>query len=498
MNIALYLRKSRADEEMERQGQGETLSKHRKALLKFAKERELNIIDIKEEIVSGESLFHRPKMLELLKEVESKLYEGVLVMDMQRLGRGDMQDQGLILKTFKDSNTKIITPQKTYDLSNDFDEEYSEFEAFMSRKELKMINRRMQGGRLRSVEDGNYLGTNPPIGYDIDFIGKSRTLKPNFQADIVRMIFDMYINGNSAGVIARELNNLGYRSANKKIFERTSICFILKNLVYIGKLTWKKKESKKSRTEGKLRDTKTRDKKDWIIAQGKHKGIVEKSVFYAAQEIINGKYHVPYQFINGIANPLAGIVICKLCGSKMVLRKYGTKKPHMICTKKCGCTSSRYDYVENAILHGLKKYYNKLKIDIKDKPKKANLNIHKKHIEILSKELEILNLQKTNLFDLLEQRIYDNKTFLARSLELEEKINKNCEQIKNLKDIIDKMNAKEETTKEIKSVLDAYNSTDIRLKNKLLKRVLIRVEYKKIKPQRNDNFEIKLFPKWYR
>lgn len=71
--ICMYLRKSRADEELEKTlGEGETLSKHRKALLKLAKERDYNIVEIKEEIVSGESLFFRPKMLELLKEVEEK------------------------------------------------------------------------------------------------------------------------------------------------------------------------------------------------------------------------------------------------------------------------------------------------------------------------------------------------------------------------------------------------------------------------------------------
>lgn len=71
--VCIYLRKSRADEEIEKAlGQGETLRKHRKSLLKFAKENNLNIVDIKEEIVSGDSLFFRPKMLELLKEVEEK------------------------------------------------------------------------------------------------------------------------------------------------------------------------------------------------------------------------------------------------------------------------------------------------------------------------------------------------------------------------------------------------------------------------------------------
>jgi len=493
MKIALYLRKSRADEEMELQGQGETLSKHRKALLKFAKEHQFTIIEIKEEIISGESIFHRPKMLELLKEVESKLYEGVLVMDIQRLGRGDMQDQGLILKTFKDSNTKIITPQKTYDLSNEFDEEYSEFEAFMSRKELKMINRRMQGGRIRSVEDGNYLGTNPPIGYDIDFIGRARTLKPNDQADIIKMIFDKYVNGKGAGIIADELNSLGYRTPSGKMFGRSSICFIIKNLVYIGKLTWKKKESKKSTVEGKRRDTKTRDKKDWIIVDGKHNAIIEESVFYAAQEIIDGKYHVPYQIVNGIANPLAGVVICGICGSKMVLRKYGEKSPHIICNKKCGCISARFDYVEKAILDDLQEYYNELKITIGDKSKKSTTKIYEKQIETLSRELEVLNNQKLNLFDLLEQKIYDNKTFLERSNNVTERIDNNLKEIENLKAIINKENNSKDITKEIKSLLDGYNTADIELKNKLLKKVLLKVEYKKVKPQRDDNFVIKLF-----
>ena len=54
-------------------------------------------------------------------------------MDLDRLGRGDMKDQGIILETFKESKTKIITPRKTYDLTDEFDEEYSEFEAFMAR-----------------------------------------------------------------------------------------------------------------------------------------------------------------------------------------------------------------------------------------------------------------------------------------------------------------------------------------------------------------------------
>lgn len=498
MNVAIYLRKSRADEELEKTvGQGETLTKHKKALLKIAKERKYNVIDIKEEIISGESIFHRPKMIELLNQVENKKYDGVLVMDMQRLGRGDMQDQGIILKTFKESNTKIITPQKTYDLNNDFDEEYSEFEAFMSRKELKMITRRMQGGRQRSVEDGNYLGTNPPLGYDIEKIGRTRTLKPNAYADVVKLIFKKYIEGYGTGAIASELNLLGYKSATGKEFERTSILFILKNSVYIGKITWRKKEQKKSTVPGKIRDTRTRDKSEWIVVDGKHPAIIDENTFYKVQKILSEKYHVPYQLINGMANPLAGLIICGVCGSKMVLRKYGNRLPHIICTKKCGCKSSRFDYIENAVLEGLKNYYNELEVIVQKKEKINKSEIYKKQIALLEKELLTLKKQKNNIFDLFEQGKYDEKTFIERSSNVSERISEVKNQILLLDEKIKNKEKKEITSKEVKNIIDAYEKADIATKNQLLKGILYKAEYKKNKTQKNDEFEINLLPKIY-
>lgn len=498
----MYLRKSRADEELEKTlGEGETLSKHRKALLKFAKERNYNIVEIKEEIVSGESLFFRPKMLELLKEVEEKLYDGVLVMDMQRLGRGDMQDQGIILKTFKQSNTKIITPNKIYDLNNDFDEEYSEFEAFMSRKELKMITRRMQGGRVRSVEDGNYIATNPPLGYDIQRINRSRTLVVNpEEAEIVKLMFRLYTEGNGAGSIANTLNSLGYKTKIKNSFSSSSILSALKNPVYIGKVTWKKKEIKKSKNPDKVKDTRTRDVSEWIIAEGKHEAIIDMETWGKAQEIIKGKYHVPYQLTNGPANPIAGLVICGVCGSKMVMRKYGTSPPHLICLKKCGNKSARFEYVENSIIDALEDYLKNYKANINN-DLIDNSKIYETQLENLKKELETFNNQKLKLFDLLEQGIYDNATFLERSNILAERIN-------NVMPSIDKINAlieqgkklnKTEFSEKLRDVMFAYKaSNDIGLKNELLKSVLIKAEYKKEKHQKDDDFEIKLYPRLMR
>lgn len=497
--VCIYLRKSRADEELEKTlGEGETLSKHRKALLKFAKEKNLNIIGIKEEIVSGDSLFHRPKMLELLKEVEQNMYSGVLVMDIDRLGRGGMQDQGIILDAFKNSKTKIITPMKTYDLENEFDEEMTEFKTFFSRRELKVINRRMQGGRVRSVEDGNYMSPISPYGYDIGYIGKNRILVINeYEAEAVKIIFNMYINGNGATNIAYYLNSLGYKSKTGIEFKQASVLAILKNYVYIGKVTWKKQEAKKSKENIKYKNTKTRPQSEWIIANGKHSSIIDEETFNKAQEILKGRYHIPYQLTNGASNPLAGLVICPLCGNKIMLRNdNGIKR--LLCIKKgCKNISNRLDDVEKAILDTLEEYFKKYILDFEKKPSKNNdYTLYEMQFKNLSKELETLDKQKMKLFDLLEQGIYNNETFLERSKLLNDKIFKVTDEVANIRLIINNINNKSEKEEiiKLKKWLDAYYKTDsIEKKNEILKTLLIKVEY--LKEKKGKDFKIKVFPK---
>lgn len=165
LGYCLYLRKSRADMEAESRGEGETLARHEKILLDLAKRMKLDITQIYREIVSGETISSRPVIQQLLSEVEQGTWSGVLVVEVERLARGDTIDQGIVAQSFKYSNTKIITPMKVYDPSNEFDEEYFEFGLFMSRREYKTINRRLQRGRLESIKEGKYLGTTPPYVY---------------------------------------------------------------------------------------------------------------------------------------------------------------------------------------------------------------------------------------------------------------------------------------------------------------------------------------------
>lgn len=148
----IYLRKSRADMDAEAHGEGETLARHEKALLELAKRQRLNITQIHREIVSGDTIAARPVMQQLLQEVQAGQWAGVLVMEVERLARGETIDQGIVAQSFQYSGTKIVTPLKTYDPTNEYDEEYFEFGLFMSRREYKTIKRRLMRGREQRGE----------------------------------------------------------------------------------------------------------------------------------------------------------------------------------------------------------------------------------------------------------------------------------------------------------------------------------------------------------
>lgn len=501
-DVCIYLRKSRADEELEKTiGEGETLKKHRDTLLKYAKDKNLNIVEIKEEIVSGDSLFFRPKMLELLQEIESNKFYGVLVMDIDRLGRGGMKDQGIILEAFKESNTLIITPGKTYDLSNEYDEEMTEFKTFFARRELKSITKRMQGGRTRSVESGNYLGTNPPLGYDLYFIGKNRTLKINdYEAQIIKIIFEMYSKSNGATAIANHLNNLGFKTKTNRPFHQSSILVIIKNPIYIGKVTWKKIEDKKSKIPGKKSDTRTRDKSEWIIAEGKHEAIISDDLFNKCQDILNGRYHIPYQLTNRPINPLSGLITCGICGKKMTMRPLrGVYR--LMCNNKCGNTSSRFDLVEKELINTLYDYVKNYKLSISNESKNTNSDILKVQKNSIEKELNTLKEQKNKLFDFLERGIYSEDMFLERSKNLDNRIKDYENKLKTILKEIERC----EVTFNLSNItffenlINAYIiEKDISKKNIILKSLLTKIDYYKEKGSKIDNFQLTIFPKLLR
>ena len=505
MRTCMYLRKSRADLDAEARGEGETLAKHKKILMELSKRMSVTVSDIYQEIVSGERIVDRPEMQRLLRDVGDGRWDAVMVVEVERLARGDTMDQGLVAQTFKESETKIVTPIKTYDPTNEFDEEYFEFGLFMSRREYKMITRRLQRGRIGSVNEGNYIGTRPPYGYSIYKDAKGRTLTPNpEQAPAVKLIFDWYAKDQmGSNKIANALQLSPYKTYTGKAWEPSSVLTILKNEVYLGLIQWKKKEQKRSKTAGKRRDTRTRNRDEWITAQGRHEPLVDQETFQIAQERLKKKYHPPYQLVNGLTNPLAGLIRCAKCGASMVYRPYTNQEGHIMCyNRQCDNRSSRYSYVENALIEALGQWIGSLELELSERKNKTKVQVtpgqvRAEGISIMERELLELNTQKSRLHDFLERGIYDFDTFLERSKLLTERIAEAEREIDTIRKHIEADRSSDKAQNEIiptiKKVIELYpkidNATD---KNELLKEIVDYVEYKKEKHQRDNNFAIEL------
>lgn len=249
---AMYLRKSRADLELEAMGEEETLARHKAMLEALAAKHDIHPdqITIYHELVSGDSIDERPEMQRLLADVYAKKYKGVLVVEVERLARGNTKDQGEVADAFQASNTHIITPAKVYDPNNEFDQEYFEFGLFMSRREYKTIKRRLEAGKKQSVMEGNYILPQRVFGYDIiRATKKDRTLKVRpEEAKIVQMIFNWHTEERrSIGWIARTLSQIGIPTVkNRPEWNRGTIRDMLANPIYIGKVTWGRSSQSKN------------------------------------------------------------------------------------------------------------------------------------------------------------------------------------------------------------------------------------------------------------
>ena len=518
MPYSMYVRKSRADAEAELRGEGETLSRHISILTALAQKRGMQIGAIHKEIVSGETIAARPEMQMLLSEVEQGMWEGVLVVEVERLARGDTIDQGIVAQTFKYSNTKIITPIKDYDPSNEFDEEYFEFGLFMSRREYKTIRRRLEQGRIASVKDGRYVGSVAPYGYDRARTDKNEcTLKINeSEAEIVRLIYNLYVYGEKRtdgtseriGVakIVRRLNNSDYRPRKSKDWSVASIQGILNNPVYMGKIRWNNRKTIKKVVNGTVTEERPRAKQeDLLIVDGLHEPIIDEKTYNLAQYYMKQNPPKPIGERNKMTNVLSGLVVCDMCGHKMVRRPYPNREPSLICANtNCGCVSTDLSSVERKILQSLQGWLLRYKLTWQeDEPSRAEKISSERTLKRLKTEHDKLKSQLNNAYDLVEQGIYSADVFIERSNALKAKIEQNETETNKIEYELKEEQKRDEQKRNIipkvENLLEVYDTIEsVEAKNALLKEVIEKVVYRKDKGGRwgdPEDYEIIVYPK---
>ena len=518
----IYLRKSRKDRELELQtGNFDTLQRHRDTLLALAKQRGYSIAHIYEEIVSGDTIAERPEMQKLLAAVEAGEYAGVLVMEIPRLARGNTKDQGTVAETFQYSNTKIITPEKIYDPADEADEEYFEFGLFMSRREYKTINRRLQRGRIASLEEGKYIAGTAPYGYRRVRISHQRGFTLEIvpeAAETVREIFRLYTVGDpkpdgttepvgSCG-IANLLNAQGILSPGGVKWTAAAVRDILKNPTYAGYIRWSYRPDKKQMVDGAVIVSHPVNQ-DAVLRKGLHPAIISESTWTAAKAVISSRSHPPVPSRKRISNPLAGLLRCSVCGRSLVQLPQGSHgAPMVICpTSQCPTMGSRRDVVETALLNSLQQWLKDYQPDLEHKDPASDdtqASIQRTEFQIakIQRNLDTMNQQRGKLYDFLEQGIYSQDVFWERSHVLASRISDAEMQLDTLSDHLNILKqsaaAQKDLVPRVQNILDIYNILETPAeKNALLKSVLHHAVYSKSTggQWRESDLKLYIYPK---
>lgn len=508
LNIYIYLRKSRKDLEEEKKASEaginyDTLERHRNNLLAVAKKERHNILGIYEEIVSGESVTERPRIQEMIRDVDAGTVDAVLVMDLDRLGRGDMLDQGLLDRAFRYSGTQILTPTEVYDPESETWELVFGIKSLVAREELKAITRRMQRGRKASAGEGKSISKKPPYGYKRD---ENLRLEPDEEtAWVVQKMFQMMRDGHGRQAIAQELDRLGIKppNDNRQTWSPSSITAIIKNEVYLGRIIWGVKKHVKR--NGKYQ-RKTMPRSAWTIVENAHEPIVSEELFEAANRAHSGRFRPSTVQAKKLSNPLAGVLKCEVCGYTMLYQPRKDRPNHMIRCNQPGCKGvqkgAMINLVEERIIALLEEYALDMAVNFTQKAPSNDEEVSYKKILIDKKNEEIsqLTAQKNNLHDLLERGVYDVDTFLERQQKINERINGLQEEVRNINSEIQKEEIRKSNVNEVlpklQTVLSEYWEADIESRNQMLKTILEKATFlRKTDWLKQDQFVIQLYPK---
>lgn len=488
MPDVIYLRKSRADMELESRSEVDVLARHEAELRRNAARLGRTVTAVYREVVSGDTIEARPQMQRLLYEVEAGQWDAVHVMETSRLARGDTIDQGVVARAFQLSGTLIVTPTKIVDPNNEYDEDYFEFDLFMSRREYKAITRRQQRGRLASIREGKWVANKAPYGYDRTKLAgeKGWTLTPNADAPTVREIFEWYASGLGVSRIVRRLNESGILSPSGKDWTNAVVRALLSNPAYTGMIAWGRRAGVKTVANGAVVKSRPRAA-EYTLLPGRHEPLIPREIFDAVQEQLRSHPSRPGPNQMETKNPLAGLVYCAKCGRAMVRRPYSNGYPDgLICPyTSCDTVGSTLSVVEDAVLEALRHWLADLDAGKppEDTDEAARIVRAEKQISAVKKELEELQRQLSRIYDLTEQGVYSSADFLTRSKEnaarreaAEQRLLDLSAEISQLRQVIV---SRKQLAPDLHHVLDAYDGATPAEKNALLKTVLSRVIYSK-------------------
>ncbi|MCL2565375.1 MAG: recombinase family protein [Defluviitaleaceae bacterium] len=492
MNIAAYCRVS-----TDKHDQINSLEAQKVFFDEFAKSNGHNLVCIyADEGISGTKIKNRTEFQRLMKDAKTGLFDMVIVKDISRFARNtvDFLNSIRALKTMN-IETVFLTSNQTVMGNSEF---ILTIYGALAQEESANTSKRVKFGKKLNASKGRV----PNIVYGYDKIkGEYFNLRINdFEANIVRKIFDLYVNeGYGTNKIAQILNHEGVQTKRGFKWSQNAVARILSNELYCGTIINGKEEIADFLTGQR----KEKDEAEWMITERQDLQIIEQDIFKQAGKILTerGGSLNTYKERQSNKHLFSTLIKCKHCGYsfRRIERVYQNQYIKWVCSgrntrgaESCPCTA-KLD--ENELKTAIHEFF----ISTLSSKKDVIGSILKEFNRIYSGKNDNKNLEK-ELSDKFAKAIKSRKKYmdmyeddLITRDELREKasaLNKEIEQLENELKIFSCATDKEEELEDILSstFTNIENIMDIELMtNARLKRVI-----DKITVDENGNMDIYL------
>ena len=381
---ALYCRLSKEDrDKIEVGDESESIQNQRLLLEEFAKEQGFLVYDTYcDEDYSGLDS-QRPAFHRMIADAKKGCFQVVLCKSQSRFTRDmeqvEMYLHGLFpllgirfMSVIDHADTEIKGNKKARQINGLVNEWYCED-----------LSENIRGVLKRKREEGQYLGAFPPYGYEKDKADHHKLQIDEEAAEVVRQIYQWYLEGMGIQRIAHLLYEEGimppslYKKQKYPSFSHTAlqkktrveyglwssstIRKILKNPVYLGVVV----QGKEKKISYKNKKTVAVPKEDWAIVSHMHSPIIKKEDFLAVQQMMKAKRYDTKPFLKKEypSSVLAGKVFCAYCGQRMYRTKGRNGVYYFYCPvfskskgKVCQHNTIREDILEQTAREKLKQH----------------------------------------------------------------------------------------------------------------------------------------------
>ena len=276
-----------------------------------------------DEGITGTSVKKRKNFMRMLEDAEKGCFDLIITREVSRFARNTVDTLQETRKLKKLGVEVYFTEDHIWTFQDDDGELRLTLMATLAQNESRKTSQRVKAGQQISFENGVIYGTGNILGYDK--VGKDFVINEE-QAEIVRFIFKLFLEGKGSGLIKYECEKKGYlTSTGLKRWSASQINRMLQNPFYCGTIIYRKQfvpdylEQKAKKNRGEV---------EQVIIEGNHEPIISKEDYKKVQEIIESRRKIINNKLygGGIPKNLWGKKLKCECGSSIQKRKYHTLK----------------------------------------------------------------------------------------------------------------------------------------------------------------------------